>query len=233
MDTPILPNKRDDEDKRDERPLQLRYLPRPEVLRIIAGTLAIVGALIGLISRLDAPAAGPSFSPGPFQSAPTAIYGQPDPARKRVCLDEIRPLPTHGAWRCRVWQPLDAHLIAKSAADPGGPCTHRIVADANAWECWTKTAIPAVALGMPYKLPVMFGDVRVGNPGSSATGPWICTTEIRHKPDRGTWMCGGWQRAPANFRFVRPLDPGGPCTYRLADQQTGIWACRSAQPLQP
>ena len=78
METPILPNKRDDEDKRDERPLQLRYLPRPEVLRIIAGTLAIVGALIGLISRLDAPAAGPSFSPGPLQSAPTAIYGQPD-----------------------------------------------------------------------------------------------------------------------------------------------------------
>jgi len=45
-------------------------------------------------------------------------------------------------------------------------------------------------------------------------------------------MCGGWQHAPANFRFVRPLDPGGPCTYRLADQQTGIWACRSTQPQQ-
>jgi hypothetical protein len=51
MDSPILPNKREDEDRRDERPLQLRYLPRPEVLRIIAGTLRPADRDLGLPER--------------------------------------------------------------------------------------------------------------------------------------------------------------------------------------
>jgi hypothetical protein len=223
VDTPLLPDEPDQEPK-----LQPRYLPRPEVLRIIAATIALVGALIGLASRTSSTPSGLPYAPA-SGSTVDYFYGEIDARRHRVCADEIRPEPTHGTWTCRYWQRgLNKDFVGKRPLDRGGPCTHRTAnQDQGVWECLTTVSIPAVALHMPYKIPVMFGDVRVANQTSSPGSLSVCTEEIRGAPTHGTWSCIGWKVAPAHFRFVQPVDPGGACTLRTADQQTGIWSCRS------
>jgi len=192
----------------------------------------------------------PAVPPPPSPPTPAAtagagtilrVYGDPTraalrpergnaPAR-RVCVDEIRPLPTSGAWTCHSWVPLDSSSIGRRATNGGGPCTHRVVSDAGGtWNCWTRIAIPPIALHMPYAVPVMFGHLL---PASSSTEgsdqrATICRQEGRSSQTHGAWTCVSEQQAPDGWRLVEPLDPGGPCSYRVADEETGVWSCQSA-----
>ena len=74
----------------------------------------------------------------PVYGDPTAAVLRPEQgnaAARRVCLDETRPLPTTGPWKCHSWEPLDASSIGRKATGGSGPCTHRVADDASgAWE---------------------------------------------------------------------------------------------------
>lgn len=167
------------------------------------------------------------------------VYGDPTPAAllpaakssgqpRSVCVDETRPLPLRGAWACRSWVPLGTLEIGRSATDTGGPCTHRVVSDAGgAWDCWTRIAIPSIALHMPYAVPLMFGHLIAAAPGK-ATSPRVCREESRTSETHGAWSCVGAQDAPVGWRIAEPIDPGGPCSYRVVDEETGVWSCQSA-----
>jgi hypothetical protein len=242
MDSPILPGRAGDEESREQE----RYFRWGTKLRFLAAAVALIAALLGLVSRLEAsnssqPPLNAPLSPGQDGwVVPTTIppvYGDPTPAamlpaakssgqQRSVCKEEIRPLPTQGAWVCRSWVPLDTREIGRRATDTGGPCTHRVVSDAGGtWNCWMRIAIPSVALHMPYSVPLMFGHL-IAAPGK--TSPQVCREESRTSETEGPWTCVGSQDEPAGWRIAEPVDPGGPCSYRVADEMTGVWSCQSA-----
>jgi hypothetical protein len=37
----------------------------------------------------------------------------------------------------------------------------------------------------------------------------------------------GWQEPAEDWRVVEPIDPGEHCSYRVADEVTGVWSCQS------
>jgi hypothetical protein len=223
-------------------------MPRPEVLRVIAGTIALIGALIGLISRLDTtpptvvPAAAPAVdSPLPGQhvpkgydiqfvyygalSSPAALHRGSSPSQARsVCTDQVRYEPNHGMWRCNGSNLLGRLDIGRPARDPGGPCTHRKAGiDSPAWSCLTKIAVPPAARNNgPVKKFVIFGGRRNGSD--------FCDQESRDNQTHGTWTCTNWRPFPAGFHLIPAIAQPGPCSFRVADQQTGIWTCNPKVP---
>jgi len=237
MDSPILPG-RADEEQSPER--QDRYFRWGTKLRFLAATLALVGAVLGVASRLDGGNQTvqylPSGGAGPAPASPPE-FGDPTPAAllpavksggqaRSVCVEEVRPLPTRGAWTCHSWVPLGTDEMGSRAKDPGGPCTHRVVSQgAGTWNCWTRIAIPSLALHMPYAVPLMFGHL-FAEPGKSK--PQVCREESRSSETDGAWNCVGAQDEPPGWRIAEPVDPGGPCSYRVADEMTGVWSCQSA-----
>ena len=78
---------------------------------------------------------------------------------------------------------------------------------------------------MPYAVPLMFGHL-FAVPGK--TNPQVCREESRSSETDGAWACVGAQDEPAGWRIAEPVDPGGPCSYRVADEMTGVWSCQSA-----
>jgi hypothetical protein len=181
-------------------------------------------------------------APSPTPTGPAAVYGDPSPAAlkpavqaegrpRTVCVDETRPLPARGAWTCHSTVALDGGEIGRRPTDPGGPCTHRAVSEAGgSWNCWTRIAIPKLALGMPYAVPLMFGHIQAADAGSAGPdmSPRVCREQSRTSETQGPWRCVSWQDAPDGWRIAEPLDPGGPCSYRIADEETGVWSCQSA-----
>lgn len=240
MDSPLLPEKLDEEPK-----LQHRYMPRPEVLRVIAGTIALVGALIGLISRLEAtqptvvareaPGVGPII-PGPHGpigysiyygalASPAAAHRGSSPSQARsVCTDQVRYEPDHGMWRCNGYALLNRLDIGRPARDPGGPCTHRKAGIASpVWTCLTKIAVPPAARNNgPINTFVVFGVNR--------NGSLFCDQESRDSQTHGAWTCTNWRPFPTGFHLIPPVAQPGPCNFRFADQQTGIWTCNPKIP---
>ena len=235
MDTPLLPEKTDSAEPRDRRELQPRYLPRPEVLRTVAGLVALVGAVIGLVSRLEAP---PKVQVLPAIS--NTVYGVPSlgalrPAanasdtNRTVCTDQVRPVSS-GRWRCTHQTLLKLDEIGVQAIDPGGPCTHRASAYATeAWVCLTRIPIPPADLNLARKFHLwFFGVRREGNGVDQPHKPIICYGETRMEGPRSPWRCFQWRLAIPGIHFPRPVtDPADRCTTRYVDQETGVWSCHS------
>jgi hypothetical protein len=218
-----------------------RYLPRPEVLRAITAVVALIGAIIGVVYQLQS-------SHHPRSTVATIAlpaidhsdYGDPNVAAlrpatslavgpRRVCEDELRPKP-YGAWHCHLSSELSFDTIGVQAADGGGQCTHRTTNSGSSasWVCETRIAIPRVALHMPYRIPVFFGDLMPGNGIDQKKVPGVCWIEVRatlHSP----WLCGSvdsWRPLLPSFRAVQAVDPGGgPCLSRTVDEETGVWWC--------
>jgi hypothetical protein len=244
MDSPILPERADDEAQTGDRRPQPWYTPRLDVLRGIAVVIALVGAIIGLASRWETWHRGTPVARVATVILPAishAVYGEPTlgalrPATRlardgrRVCVDELRPRP-RGAWHCDSWETLAFDAIGAQARDRGGPCTHRTTVNggSSVWQCRTRIAIPEVALHMPYRIPVFFGDLQRGNGIDQRAVAGVCWIEVRassHAP----WRCGSvnsWRPLLPSFRAVQAVDPGGPCLYREADEATGVWWCLS------
>jgi hypothetical protein len=239
MDSPILPTS----DRTEDSPQTTRILRRSAQFRLVAAAIAIVASAVGLRSQIEARHLAVVIESGSVAvgRAPASppVFGDPTPAAllpaarsggmpRTVCWDETRPLPTSGAWTCKGWIPLDTDEFGRRATDTGGPCTHRVASQAGgAWNCWTRIAIPAVALHMSYAVPLMFGHLVASAPGGSATHPQICREEARSAETSGRWTCVGAQDPPAGWRIVEPVDPGGSCSYRVADERTGVWSCQS------
>jgi hypothetical protein len=236
MDSPILPTS----ERTEDNPQTARILRRSAQLRLLAAAIAIVAAAVGLRSQIEARHLAVQIESAsvPVGSAPASppVFGDPTPAAllpaaragrmpRTVCWDETRPLPTSGAGTCKGWIPLGTDDIGRRATDTGGPCTHRVVSDAGGtWNCWTRIAIPSLALHMPYAVPLMFGHL-IPVPGK--TKPQVCREESRSSETHGAWTCVGAQDEPAGWRIAEPVDPGGPCSYRVADEMTGVWSCQS------
>lgn len=234
--TPTLPPK---PARRWKHRLDARTVLHATPAIIVAATLATIAVRSYEQSHRAAPP--PPAPPAPANVTVIPVYGDPSPAAlkpehgnaaaRRVCLDETRPLPASGAWTCHSWEPLDAWTIGRKAKDTSGPCTHRVAdGESGVWACWTHIAIPALARGMPYAVPVMFGHVLPASPTSQGVFPQprICRAESRSSETAGAWTCVSSQEAPDGWRFAEPVDPGGPCTYRVADEETGVWSCQSA-----
>lgn len=197
------------------------YAARPEALRVIAGVVAVVAALVGLVSRLDATHHETYYE--------NSVYGIIDTAHDRVCTNQLRLQPRRGAWQCLNWVEQTHGEVGHEAVDPGGPCTHREAnRESGIWECWTQVPLSAAVL---HRTPgaVRFGDVHAaGMQSRSGVNGRVCVSEIRASPAGGRWLCRGWTTANAGqFRLRQAFDPGGPCTVRYVDQLTGIWSCRS------
>jgi hypothetical protein len=239
MDSPILPG-RTAEEQSPER--QDRYFRWGTKLRLLAATLALVGAVLGVASRLDGSNQTVQYLPSGGVADPQPIlpqFGDPTPAAllpaakssgqpRTVCTDETRPLPTAGRWTCRFWEPLGTLDIGRRATYTGGPCTHRVVSDTSgSWNCWTRIAIPSIALHMPYAVALMFGHIIASTDGK-ATSPRVCREEARKSETHGTWTCVGSQGVPAGYRISEPIDPHAPCSYRIVDEATGVWSCQSS-----
>lgn len=234
MDGPLLPERSGEEE------VQPRFIPRPEVLRVVAATLALIGAIVGLITRLEPSHHSTSLvQTVALPAVSEAFYGEPTisalrPATKlgdnsrRVCTDELRPKPRSGAWHCKSSVALPFDAIGVQAPDPGGPCTHRTTegGSGKAWLCKTRIAIPQVALHMPYTVPVFFGVALRGNGIDEHRVAGVCWQQLRagqHAP----WKCGlgAWRPLLPSYRAVAPVDPGGPCVAREVDEETGVWWC--------
>ena len=56
----------------------------------------------------------------------------------------------------------------------------------------------------------------------------MCREESRSSETHGAWTCVGAQNEPDGWRIAEPVDAGGPCSYRIADEMTGVWSCQSA-----
>ena len=232
VNAPILPSV----DRDDETARYGRWAAR---LRVAAAVVAVLAAAIGLRTQLHdrhlAVQIEDAEQPAHVNIPP--LFGDPTPAAllpvaksggqaRSVCEEEVRPLPTRGAWTCRSWVPVGTDEMGARATDTGGPCTHRVVSQAGgAWNCWTRIAIPSLALHMPYAVPLMFGHLFAA-PGE--TKPQVCREESRTSATHGAWTCVGAQNEPAGWRIAEPVDPGGPCSYRVADEMTGVWSCQSA-----
>ena len=52
MDSPILPDRSDNQEQSGER-IPARYLPPPYALRVVAGVITVVTAIIGLVWQLQ------------------------------------------------------------------------------------------------------------------------------------------------------------------------------------
>ena len=217
--------------------LKPRTVLRATPALVIAATLATTAVRSYEQSHRTPPP--PPALPTPANVTVTPVYGDPSPAAlkpqhgnasaRRVCNDETRPLPSSGAWKCHSWIPLDAWTVGRKAKDTSGPCTHRVADGASGvWACWTTIAIPALARGMPYAVPLMFGHLVPSSPTSQGpVPPRICRAESRSSETAGAWTCVSSQPTPDGWRFAEPVDPGGPCTYRVADEETGVWSCQS------
>jgi hypothetical protein len=237
VDTPILPDRRGDE---GDAPLRPRYLPPPEFIRGLAATVGLLAAVLGLASQLeqsDTPAA-PASPPAAVQAVsrqPMVQFGDPvsphalvrgktsdDPARE-VCTDESRPHPRSGHWRCNVVAQLQARDRGRIATPQAGACTHRVVDDGSkAWRCVARVAVPEL-VRRPY---------RGGSPffGGPLEGNDVCVSQARSDPRRGAWHCTVWRLFPAGWDLLRPVEPPGSCSFRVADQLSGSWSCRSTLP---
>lgn len=252
MDTPILPERECDEEGDDGRKLQPRHLSTPYVLRMATAVVVLAGSIVGLVSRVETrhPATEAvteaATSHAWAVAHPALVVGAPTSAAlktaaaaghgavRQVCNEQSRPLPNRGAWTCLSTIDLNDEMIGRKATDLGGPCTHRVADDASGvWNCWTHIAIPALALHMPYAVPIMFGHLLPTAPATApvVTPPNVCRAESRSSETNGEWTCVSTQQAPDGWRIAEPVDPGGPCYYRIADEVTGVWSCQSASEL--
>ena len=55
----------------------------------------------------------------------------------------------------------------------------------------------------------------------------MCVEELRSRRIGGTWRCVWYQSVADEEVPMQVRDPGGPCTLRRVDQETGLWTCRS------
>ena len=236
MDSPILPEEHDDDADARRR----RYLTWGAALRVVAGVLAVVAALIGLAHRIHpGQTASPVDDPavrgyvsrlviyGDLTSPQALKPGKANDPARVVCNDEVRFKPTTGHWHCVGATDLGKKDVGRVARDPGGPCTHRTAGfDTPRWRCITKDPVPPSALGLMPATPgepnVIFGGFRVGSD--------FCSEEARANATRGAWTCTWWRPIPTGFRFVEAVAEPGPCTFRAADQQTGEWSCNPPIP---
>jgi hypothetical protein len=237
---PLFPNRRDDQDNEKKPEVQPWLTANPQTLRIIAGVIAIIGASIGLVSRIDGLSVGQKAEPAPIR---TVIYGVPTVAALRaaegygvgaprnVCTGQIRPKPDRGAWHCINVRPLNIDEIGAQALDSPGPCTHREASDSGAWRCLTRIATPKLSV-KASGLPWIFGDIRKQSTVSHAGPMGICMSETRTNPNHGAWHCLGWHPLSPGVQEIQALDPGGPCLWREADEPTGIWICNSQNPVE-
>jgi hypothetical protein len=239
MDSPILPDRPDDEQRGDER-VQARHLPPPYALRVVAGVITVATAIIGLVWQLQSHPHRALVATVALPAISHLTYGDPNVASlrpattlavgaRRVCTDELRPKPRSGVWHCNLWSDLSFDAVGVQATGGGDPCTHRTTngGSNSRWQCQTTVAIPEVARHMPYKIPVFFGDLMRGNGVDQKKVPGVCWYEFRassHVP----WRCGSanaWRPLLPSFRAIRAVDPGGPCVYRTVDEVTGVWWC--------
>ncbi len=77
------------------------------------------------------------------------------------------------------------------------------------------------------RVPLMFGHLMPPAVGEDTRSGRVCRIESRASEAHGTWTCVGWQEPPDGWRIVEPINPGGHCSYRVADEVTGVWSCQS------
>ena len=235
MDSPILPNRTDEERSREREDPYVRWGTR---LRFLAAAAALAGALIGLASQLHHHKASPLYT---YPYVPpvglTVFYGQPtspaalkpgkaNDAARVVCNDEVRWEPTSGKWHCVGFYDLRAKDVARVARDPGGACTHRVAGfNSPTWKCVATSPVPEAARNAALSTAargVIFGGMRDGSD--------FCSEEARANATHGAWTCTNWRPIPSGFRFVEATAAPGPCAFRAADQQTGEWSCNPTIP---
>jgi hypothetical protein len=74
----------------------------------------------------------------------------------------------------------------------------------------------------------LFGDLHAGQHRGGAVRPRsVCTKELRVDPAAGPWICLQWEQLAAGGRAAQASDPGGPCSSRWVEQETGWWKCDS------
>jgi hypothetical protein len=237
MDSPILPDRPDDAEQGGER-MSARSLPPPYALRVVAGVITVVTAIIGLIWQLQSHPHRALVATIALPAISHVTYGDPNVAAlrpatslalgaRRVCTDEIRPKPRSGVWRCNLWVDLSFDAIGAQAIYRGDPCTHRTTVGYTQWQCLTTAAIPKVALHLHDKLPYFFGDFMRGNGVDQKKVPGVCWIEFRAS-QHATWLCGSvnsWRPLLPSLHAIKAVDPGGPCVYRKVDETTGVWQC--------
>jgi hypothetical protein len=236
MDTPLLPDIPDAPEPNDRRELQPRYTARPDIIRAVAGAIALVGAFIGLLSRFEARAVQPHVELLP--AIANTVYGLPSMGALRaatsatdtnrtVCVDQLRPTPS-GRWRCTGLRWLKLDEIGAQAVDPGGPCTHREPSDGSGrWVCITRIPIPPAHLHLRGQYHYwFFGIPREGNGIDQPRKPIICYGETRMDGPHTPWRCFEWRLAIPGIHFLRPVTvPTDHCMTRYVDQETGVWSC--------
>jgi hypothetical protein len=225
VDTPILPNETDDA----RPPVTSGRSPVANAFAIAAAGLALVGSVLGLLSRLEPGGRQRSVSELIGLDRRTIIYGERI-VNPRLhdggvstagvwCTDEIRYEPTAGAWHCAGAAELDGHEVGHLARDPGGPCTHRLAgAGVDTWICVAQLEIPQVARDNADRN----GFVTFGAP---LRGSHVCVQAERSSATEGAWHCSQWRPLQPGYRTVAPIMQPGPCLVRVADQRTGQWSC--------
>jgi hypothetical protein len=207
-----------------------------EVVRLVVAAAVFFSTLGAYLAARHDTASTPDGSyaaavPGirALPNSSNVMYG--DLAKGSICQDEIRDLPDHRPWRCIGLQPvrlLNGMAVAQAAHPDGRPCTHqRVETNSQVWTCWTRVPLPRMIAHPGHGGGIFVGDLRIGRgrPANAAGRP-ICEQEIRARPYSGTWSCISWVVVPPDgCRMLQPADPGGPCTRRDADVESGIWHC--------
>jgi hypothetical protein len=239
MATPKLPYGSYGEE-RGHKPARARRLPPPYALRVLAAAITVATAIIGLVWQLQSHPHRGVVATVALPAISHSAYGDPNVAAlrpatslsvgaRRVCTDEVRAKPRSGVWRCKLSSYLSFDAVGVQATGGGDPCTHRTTNSGSSarWQCQTRVAIPAVALHMPYKIPVFFGDLMRGNGIDQKKVPGVCWIEFRAS-QHARWLCGSvtsWRPLLPSFRAVQAVDPGGQCVSRTVDEVTGVWWC--------
>jgi hypothetical protein len=151
------------------------------------------------------------------------------PRDTAICTAEVRMRPTSGPWTCVSWTSTGTSDVAfRAAGAASGACTHRIVLPPNtAWTCETTIPPPRIVLDLAARsqVPLLIADLRLKRDSHGS----VCNEETRSSPTGGEWHCLRWERldpkVPAHL--LQPIDPGGPCTVRSADEITGVWTCET------
>jgi hypothetical protein len=212
----------------DEReiPQQVPSRRMRELIRLASAAMVLAASAIGLAAHFvkDRDANAPLPSPA-LPTGPRFVFGDlhsPLPRgpirRKEVCTQEVRPNPAKGAWICMSWQQLEIGSQAAAAAEEFGPCSARTADQSTGWwKCTNRKKL--VAYGDPSVPPPPRAD------GATYSTYGACVEERRASPTGGAWHCVVWTEPEEWTPVQRPGDPGGPCTYRVASQDTGRWEC--------
>lgn len=194
-----------------------------DTFRLVGATLVCLSSVIAWAIHRSVHTAAPTTSMAP---GGLLVYG--DMLDGKLCQDEVRASPANGAWRCVAPQRLPPGVVVRTSRHDATNCSHRVLETSHVnWECWTRIPVGSLFLRPPGGSGLFAGDrpsAVLGHPPSRSS---ICVAENRDLLTHGIWSCWKWADLPRGARFVQAVDPGGPCSGREADPETGIWRCRA------